>query len=201
MPAIIRSVVACTFIAGSCITPAAVAAQSGSRLESGTRVRVTYHRGPLAQQVAHVVSSGTDGVVVTFPSPLTDFSTPSSVIALSDGRHLVNLSDVEISRGKESNGLQGLGYGALAGGVTGTLVGIIAGDDSCGRQNCFPRETAAAFVGGIGLVAGAVLGGFIGFFTYTERWGPSSTPSRARLTLEAQPGKHGGTAVSLGVSF
>lgn len=112
---------------------------------------------------------------------------------------------VEVSRGLQSNIARGLGYGVLAGGVVGALVGLSMGDDDCSREweagsSCLEvmsaGDKAAVFGGALALLGGVI--GAISGSSPSERWEEAGIP-RADLGLSL-PGD-GGLAVALTVRF
>jgi hypothetical protein len=104
---------------------------------------------------------------------------------------IVDVTSLEVSRGKHSNLLKGMGIGLLAGAGVGLLVGLATYDD----ENCFPicgvgNYTAGSTIvfGGLGLVAGFA----VGVATHSERWRAVS-PSEFKVGFGGLPG--GGMAV------
>jgi hypothetical protein len=113
------------------------------------------------------------------------------------------ITQLDVSRGKESHLGAGIGYGALIGLGTGALAGVIwcSSDPSfCGHhQEGLQGPSQAALVGAIlGLVPGIVVGGIIGAASTSDRW-ERLPQDRWHFTLAPQA--HGGLAFGASIVF
>ena len=171
------------------VVPVTAEAQSSS-LAVGARVRVTSPRDDLKNHVATLTQVRDDSIVIAG-------HTGSRTIGLD------NVTAIDISAGRRSHFLQdagiGLGVGALAGGFIGYF--SYEECDEEGFMACFmvpdSRMESAAFggavLGGVGLVAGAI----IGAFRRTDRWEAASLPARVSIGQS----RSGGVGLSFSRAF
>ncbi len=106
-----------------------------------------------------------------------------------------SITRLEVSRGKKSRFLKGLGVGLLLGAVSGTAIGFASSDDP---PWFFSFSAEAAVLGVLGGLAGGVIGGVIGATTKVDRW--QELPlDQIRVTLMPYEGP--GLTVSATVAF
>ncbi len=105
-----------------------------------------------------------------------------------------SLTKLEVSRGRKSRFLQGLGYGLLVGAATGAVIGAASGDDDPSTWFAMSAGEKAA-VGAISLgLLGGIVGGVIGLSSPGERW--EEVPLD-RLRVGPSPVTADGVAVSV----
>ncbi len=105
-----------------------------------------------------------------------------------------SLTKLEVSRGRKSRFLQGLGYGFLVGAVTGTVIGAASGDDDPSQFFSMTAGEKAA-VGAVSLgLLGGIVGGVIGLSSPAEKW--EEVPLD-RLRVGPSPVTADGVAVSV----
>jgi hypothetical protein len=152
------------------------AAQGGSPLAPGTRVRVTDQDASRAQHIGQVITTKGDSAVVEWEGDMV-YSNVRRPTTLPPVRRVVHVSALEISRGFNTSGWRGMGYGAVWGLGIGAVLGYALGADYA------PLEGAVA-VGSLGLVAGTVIGGFAGSIRRKELWvqAPSWSGAGGSLT-------------------
>jgi hypothetical protein len=166
-----------------CLAAAPLAAQSRP-LAPGDAVRFD----PAPRGVWHVQSAGADSLVVRDAGGAT---------------RTVSTARVEVRRAEGKNRLgsavRGLLYGLGGGAAAGAVFGYAQGDDPDDQFLSFSAEENAALgavlFGGIGAIAGTV----VGIAAPRSRWEVVSSPSQtAAVTLQAPDGRPG---VLLSVSF
>jgi uncharacterized membrane protein YedE/YeeE len=142
-----------------------VAAQMAG-LDAGARVRVTSPRDDLKKHVGTVMEVRGDSVVV----------------ASRDGTRsiaLENVTALDVSTGVRTqvrrSALIGFGAGALVGGIAGAV--SYAEPDLVFNSAAELGAVSALFFGGIGMVAGAV----VGALQRTDRWERRDLPVKAAI--------------------
>ena len=127
-----------------------VAAQDQSPILPGARVRVTTPHLPRGQLVGDVTRIDADTVVVG--------STPVE---------LRSVTRLDISTGRRSHSVTGLGIGFLVGAGVGAILGASAATDESG--SCPPTKCTLAGAGILGVV-GLPIGALVGALIRTDRW-------------------------------
>lgn len=120
-------------------------------------------------------------------------SSADSLYLMSDRREVAVARDhvtrLDISRGRKSNTLRGIKYGAIVGAGMGTAlaVGCLAEGDEC-----WDDLPAAAFPLAVVLTTGlgGVVGAGLGTLMTTDRWEPVE-PNPPAVTLLVSPGPNG----------
>jgi len=167
-------------------------AQSAAPVVGGSRVRITSPAMGLRSAEGTVQEVTQDALVVLFHNPRR-----SGRIDRAD------ITAMEISVGRERRALRGMGIGALVGGGTGAVLGLMSGDDpaDCWLL-CFSAEEKAAMFGiGLGLT-GAVTGLLAGLLVRHDVWSPTEDGQRPPVDFALRPVPvRGGTAVQVGVTF
>jgi hypothetical protein len=82
------------------------------------------------------------------------------------------ITRMDVSRGRHSNFLAGVGLGIL----TGALGGALAGSSGASGNDGETPSAMGALGAMMGAVGGGVLGGIIGIIVRTEKWTPVSIP-------------------------
>ena len=149
----------------------ALAAQTEARI--GDRVRITSAELPEGRSVGILERSAVDSVVLSGRS-----------IARSSVRH------IEVSTGRKSHGLAGMGIGLLAG------AGISAGLSCISYCGDVESEYLIAPISIFGGLLGAFVGGLVGQAVKSDRWAPTSLGTLS-LQPTAGPGSPLGIRVSL----
>jgi len=165
---------------------AATAEAQAPAITAGTRVRVTSRVHDYNRKVATVNELRGDSVVLVAGSrPVT--------MALSD------LDQIQVSVGRRRTVLRGMLAGGLIGAVGGAVIGAVTYQPCEGFCLFVPDNAAEAGVltGTVLGVVGVAVGGIVGAFNTTDRWGPATAPGR--ISLAPAPG--GRVAVGLTRSF
>ncbi|HEX6537139.1 MAG TPA: hypothetical protein VF041_21335 [Gemmatimonadaceae bacterium] len=147
------------------VAPVSGVGQLPASVGPGTRVRVT---SPFVRrQVATVASVSTESMAIVPEQP------PRDTLAIL----LVELQRLEVSQGWKRDTWRGVGVGAVAGGITGAVIGAVTyrrpecdeGAFGCSVADFGPGGQAA-IAGALGAIAGAVVGGVIGSLHTSEHW-------------------------------
>jgi len=183
---------------------AAPSAPGHAVIEPGTRVRLTFQRDadPLAS------SRADDGL--RRAGRVVDVSDRTFTVAFDGHPRPVEVDKASVVRlerslGRRSRGqsaVRAAGIGLLAGAVTGGVVGLASGDDSC--TGCFFEFSAgekAAFYGITLGTIGTLVGAVAGASSPSESWEPGTMvfgSSRVGVHLVPAGRRGAGVAVSLG---
>jgi hypothetical protein len=168
---------------------AALSAQEQPPVEAGSRIRVTAPTVGADELVGMCVEVDATRLRVQAEeqaSPLT--------ISLTD------VTRLEVSQGRKSNALAGLGIGFLGGAAIGAVLGSAAGREEGGPETlCTGDKTECAVFGAaVGGVAFGAIGAGIGALAKTERW--EEVPLD-RLRVSIVPLRDGRFALGLSVRF
>ena len=141
-----------------------VHAQASSPIRGGARVRVTgSDLGVRGHPVGTVATLGADTLVMQ-PDHHTD---PLRI-------PVAQITKLEVSSGKKSRVVSGIGRGALIGFAAGAVFGGVVGGAARAAECSGCGDTGvvgdAFTVGLVGAAAGAVLGGIIGATETEDRW-------------------------------
>jgi hypothetical protein len=148
----------CFFIALVLVPLSPLSAQVSQSLEPGTRVRVsTAPVGLWPDWMVGTIISVTDDHLIIRPERDSAQSIELARTALT---HL------EVSHGKRSKWLTGLGLGFLGGAAVGAAVGYNSG----GYSDILGPEAFAAIVAIPSALGGALIGGVIGAVIKVDRW-------------------------------
>jgi hypothetical protein len=82
------------------------------------------------------------------------------------------ITRMDVSRGRHSNILAGMGIGLL----TGAAVGALVGSSSANGKDGFTPSAVGTLDGIMGGIVGGLAGGVIGIVVRTEKWAPVSIP-------------------------
>jgi hypothetical protein len=159
-----------------------LSAQQPPTIEPGTRVRVIATACRLYRQAARFEAMN-GGVLVV----VTDTTVTCALGAVSR---------LDVARGRRSNWSRGAFLGGFVGALAGVGVGA-AWSTGCRGFPC-PDSEEVLFMGGGGLVAGALLGAGIGALVKTDRW--EEVPLD-RLRVSFAPKRHGRFALGFTCSF
>jgi hypothetical protein len=161
------------------------------------KARVLHHESARVKQAGRLVSSTGDSATVELTEapkgPLSDRLITGRV----GDRVVVPLREVEVAWGERRQGVQGALIGAALGGVGGALIGQSIGDDCTDHTFCIaPKSETVPALGVLGVVVGALVGGFIGEQRRTDRWISatrlSPMPVSARMSARSR-------SVSIGI--
>lgn len=165
--------------AASASAPALAQTDTVSAVRVGDKVRLRAEHGEGRWWVGTVTALSTDTLWIQ------QHKSPNTL-----AYRFATIGDLEVSRGRKSNFLPGLGYGALGGGLIFGMFGALSSNDSADSY-MGPNALIGAAVGA-GL--GAVLGGVLGAASHGDRW--EVVPlDRADVDLFARYG--GGVTLSL----
>lgn len=174
-----RSIAA--LVIGMSIAPQLVAAQS---VAPGTRVRVT-HPGE-GKRTGTFVSLTDDTLELRFEGR----SEPSRL-------PLDQVTQLEVSHGKQRHLMRGAGIGFLVGGALGAATGAAAGSDCAPNEFMCPGAGGGAIIGGVFIgTFGGILGLVAGVIP-SEKWERVVLQPR-RISLDAAPS---GRGARVGLSF
>jgi hypothetical protein len=151
--------------------PLAAQVPDTTLLVPGARVRVTTNDRSLRQRAGSIVSADSSSFALSYWSG----SSRDTVRVAWDA-----IAEVEVSRGRRSS----VGKGMLVGGLLGAVVGV-ATYEPCEPSSmfCFGLEMNLLAGGGVGLIAGAL----VGLVVRSERWEPRSGPGGVVPTLTVAP--------------
>ena len=144
------------------ILPARTTAQDNA-LSEGTRARLVSASLQQDQQIVRIISTSNDTVVFR-----------SETYPVTRSLALAEIQRVEVSNGVHRNTGRGAVIGLLAGGISGAIIGAATYTPCEGWCILEPTSSGqaaawgAALLGGVGLVAGTV----IGALNKTEEWRP-----------------------------
>lgn len=157
-------------VASLLVVSSTLSAQRPPPIEPGARVRVTAPECGLDQQAGTLQPSRGDTLVLGYG--FDSFPCLRS-----------NVTRLEVSQGRRSATLQGLGYGALVGAGVGAAIAVAL----CYPDRCSGVPTGE-LVGGmsvLGLGGGLVIGAVIGSRIQSDRW--EETPlDRLRVSFAPQ---------------
>ncbi|MFQ5640080.1 MAG: hypothetical protein ACE5IR_19040 [bacterium] len=170
-----------------------VIGQEEERVKVGDRVRVT---APDVSKLkldreGNVILSAVVGTVVTFEADTLVLKAEGQATPLTVP--LVSLKKLEVSRGRKSHWLTGLGIGA----IVGTFLAGIAANDSKG----FESQTFGTYFLEYSAVGVPVFGGIgagIGALIKTERW--REVPLE-KVSMNIMPNSHGGFLFSISLTY
>ncbi len=163
-------------------------AQQGPPIETGSRIRVTAPALGVDKLVGHSVEADATQVRVQ----VEDQAAPLTI-------SLADVTRFEVSQGRKSNALKGLGFGAVIGVSTGAVLGLLASSGESYDNPCEGNTVACAAVGAAAVgVTGALVGLGIGALTKSERW--EDVPLD-RLQVSLAPLCHGRLALGLSVAL
>lgn len=146
---------------------------------SGTLVRITSPQVPQGRAVGVFERFNGDTVVVA-GLPISRAS----------------ITRLEVSAGRKSHWLAGMGIGFVVGGGLGALSCVIACPEDTGSDAIKGIETVA--LGGLGALVGLLAGGIVGAFRISDRWREVSLSTlRIAPTLRSD----GTFGVSIGLRF
>ncbi len=172
--------------------------EAQEQVSVGARVRITAPYLSKRPLVGTVVTAGADTLKVRLESNAIPLAIP-----------LGSVTRLDVSSGKKRNAGKGALIGLFVGGVAGAVVWAAYGErELVSRRSdeefLFFSSTSdwfsctiggcAAFLGGVGLVVGNVLGGII----KTEKWKPVSLE---RMAIGITPQRHSGLALSASFAF
>ena len=162
-------------------------AQQVPPIETGSRIRVT---AP-ALGVDKLVGTSVEADATRIRVQADDQAAPMTI-------SLTDVTRLEVSQGRKSNALKGLGIGALIGAPIGAVLGVLASEGS-GENLCTGTTVACAAVGAAAVgVAGALVGLGVGALIKSERW--EEVPLD-RLRVNIVPLRDGRFALGLSVAF
>lgn len=168
---------------------ASLAAQEPDvRLGPGQRVRVTVPRYEFSRVVGTVVDIQPDTLYVRWAQRRFVGSRETRWDSVTTAVPIAAIERLEVSRGRRSRWLLGLGLGMAVGGATGALAGYATGDED---PPCWVICTAgdkAAFLGVTLGVVGGVVGVVAGALSKGDRW--QEVP-RERLRVTVAPTRTG----------
>jgi hypothetical protein len=162
-----------------------ITAQQAPPIETDSRIRVT------------APTAGADklaGVCVEVDATRLRVQAEEQVSPLTIS--LTDVTRLEVSQGRKSNTLKGLGFGALGGAVIGAVAGVIV-EASC-TYECWGTAATALIGAGVFSVTGAVIGIVAGTLIKSERW--EEVPLD-RLQVSIVPQRDGRFALGLSVAF
>lgn len=160
-------------------------------LAPGQRVRVTAPQHGFQRTAATLLDIRSDTLYVLRVQARSIRGRVVSWDSLTSAVPVAAIERLDVSRGRRSRWLQGLGIGMAVGGATGALIGLASGDDEGG----FSAGDNAA-IAGIGLgVVGGVVGVLVGAVSRGDRW--QEVP-RHGLLVSLAPTRNG---VLLGASI
>ena len=159
-------------LAIAAVSPVGARAQLGIPVAVGERVRLTTATERGRHRLAgRVIAVSDDSVTLDTGRP------GRSNLAISE------ITGVEVSGGRRTNGRRGMVYGLFAGAVTGAIVGVeetrkghlVTCDfqyGGCFSPSDYQAETVTSHSGGaiLGGIYGLIIGGIGGRFYHTERW-------------------------------
>ncbi|MGD2217081.1 MAG: hypothetical protein PVJ64_10000 [Gemmatimonadales bacterium] len=183
----IRKVLSLVLMLLAAGAPARAQTDVASQVSVGDRVRVRAEHWKSSWWVGTVAALGSDTLVVRREDSTDTLAFP-----------IATIGKLEVSRGRKSNFLPGLAYGALGGALFFGSIGLLSGDDP---EDSFIRLTAAdkALIGAaFGAGLGAVLGGFFGAVSHRDRW--ESVPLD-RVAVDLSVRHDGGVTLSLAYGF
>jgi hypothetical protein len=155
-------------------------AQEPPTIEPGERVRVTAPDFGLQKSVGTCLSLS-QGVMAFEPAGSSQLTIPTG-----------SMTGLEISRGRKSNTLKGLGLGFLGGAALGAVIGLLVDE----HGNDLAPWNAAVVGAAVFGAGGAVVGAGIGTAIKTDRW--EEVPvDRLRVSLTPQRGGRLGIGLSL----
>lgn len=154
-------------------------AQQAPPVAPGDRVRVTTR----TKLVGNLVTLSADTCVLHVEGRDASLSLP-----------IASLTKFEVSRGRKSNALKGLGIGFLGGAAVGALIGL--GLDEEGGE--VSAGTWALIGAAPGAVVGAVVGVAVGASTKTDRW---EVVPLERLRVSMIPRRNGAVAIRVSLAF
>jgi len=137
------------------LTASGMSAQESPPITSGQRVRVTVPEFGINRQVVAFEAMDRGMLIVTADSTMR--------------YHLTSVTRLEAYAGRQSHPWRGAGIGFLAGYATGFLVWQVA-VDGC-YEGVSTTACAAVLGGGVGAIAGTLIGAFVGGFLWkTDKW-------------------------------
>ena len=143
----------------------AITQPAGAQADSGSRVRVTTNVGLQRRWTGALISAGADSVRLTSSRDGRVVSFPTATVMR-----------LEQSHDRRTNAGGGAVIGALIGGGTGLVLGLLASSEDDSWFEVGPGEIAAA---SLTLAAmGGGLGAIIGAVSHRERWEPMPIPGR-----------------------
>jgi hypothetical protein len=146
-----------------CFLPAAIAQPVTGQADSGARVRVSTNTGSVRRWTGTLVSVGEDSLRLT---------RRDSLVSLP----LSSVEQLERSRDRHSNAGGGAVIGAVVGGGTGLVLGLLASGDDDSFYDVSPGDVMVVTLM-LGAVGGGV-GALIGAASHKERWEPMPLPGR-----------------------
>jgi len=165
-----------------------ITAQQAPSIETGSRIRVT---------APTVGADKLAGVCVEVDATRLRVQAEEQVSPLTIS--LADVTRLEVSQGRKSNALKGLGFGALIGGSIGAVLGLLASTGESYENPCEGNAPACAAGGAAAFgVTGALVGLGIGALTKSERW--EEVPLD-RLRVNIVPQRDGRLALGLSVVF
>ena len=176
---------------------AAVHAQSSVPVTVGERIRVTTStQDGRRRYVGRVITAQSDSLALQTNSP-------DSVRAIA----ISQMTRLEASGGRHTNGWRGMGYGLVIGAGAGAIYGAATWREGRGSISFFGQSSdyrpakgmkadSGALLGG---VLGSAVGGVYGRLHTTERWVRRPLGAGGRVTVI--PVAHGGLALSMGMQF
>jgi len=165
------------------------AAQQVPPIETGSRIRVT---AP-ALGIDKLVGTSVEADATRIRVQADDQASPMTI-------SLADMTRLEVSQGRKSNALKGLGVGALIGAPIGAVLGYLASpEQSSGEAVCTGSTVSCVAVGAAAVgVTGALVGLGIGALAKSERW--EEVPLD-RLRVNIVPLRDGRFALGLSVVF
>ncbi len=169
-------------------TSASLAAQEPDvRLGPGQRVRVTVPRYEFARVVGTVVDIRPDTLYVRWAQRRFVGSRETRWDSVTSAVPIAAIERLEVSQGRRSRWLLGLGLGVAVGGATGALVGYASGDDESGFLQFSAGDKAVMLGVALGAVGG-VVGLVTGALSRGDRW--QEVP-RDRIRVTVAPTRTG----------
>jgi hypothetical protein len=176
---------------------AALHAQRSVPVTIGERIRVTTStQHGRRRYVGRVMAAQGDSVALQ-----TNSLDSVRAIAISQ------MTKLEVSGGRHTNGRRGMGYGFVTGAAAGAIYGAATWREGRGKISLFghsddyrPAEGMKPESGAIlGGVVGLAVGGIYGRLHTTERW--VRRPLGTGALVSVMPVVHGGVALSVGMQF
>ncbi len=163
-----------------------ITAQQAPPIETGSRIRVTAPVLGADKMVGMLVEVDASRLRVQ----ADDQASPMTI-------SLADMTRLEVSQGRKSNALKGLGIGALIGAPIGVALGVAVSSES-GDNQCYHNAGCIAIGGAAVGVVGALVGLGIGALLKSERW--EEVPLD-RLRVNIVPLRDGRFALGLSVAF
>jgi len=154
----------------------AAAPAHAQRLQSGQRVRVTAPALGMVRQPAHYQALRDDSLVVVVDAGFR--SLPMS-----------SITRLEIAGKPHRHPWTGAAVGAGLGGVTGVVVGLSVGEESCHGTSsffCLTKGQMAAGLGVGGALGGALIGAVVGALIKSDSWA-DIPPDQLPLIVVSRP--------------